>query len=115
MNYELKLTNQAREDLLRLLVLEPECDAALPLIARVFPGKTHSDIIGSAAMATTSAELSSAIRRCEVEMAAKREAASCDSPPPSSERDLCDLFTQLGLVKREEGERRRLTHHRGLK
>jgi tetratricopeptide (TPR) repeat protein len=98
--YELKMTGATRQDLLQLLVLEPECDAALPLIARVFPGKTRSDLLDSCAMATTSTGISATSDGNCGEFVNKRESLA-----EKRQRELEELFLQLGLVEGERGER----------
>ena len=101
--YELKMTGETRQDLLQLLILEPECDAALPLIARVFPGKTRSDLLDSCAMATTSTGISATSDGSCGEFASKQESL-CDILAKRRRRELEELFLQLGLVEGERGE-----------
>ena len=90
--YELKMTEETRQDLLQLLVLEPECDAALPLIARVFPGKTRSDLLNSCGtMATTSV---TSVPNRDDEVVSLRESLTA-----KRQLELEELFLQLGLVE----------------
>ena len=105
--HELKSTSGVKEDLFRLLILEPECDAAFPLLARVFPGKTRAELLGSPTLAMTSAELSADIERCEREVAVKHEPSKEQSLAQRRERELQELFVGLKLVDGEE-ERERL-------
>ena len=101
--YEMKMIDETKEDLLQLLVLEPECDAALPLIARVFPGKTRSDLVNSPVVAATSAGVS--VQR-EEEVEKERKSLS-DLSLERRQRELEELFVQLGLVGGGEEERGR--------
>jgi hypothetical protein len=92
--YDLQQTDQAKEDLFRVLILEPDCDACLPLIARVFPGKKQSDLLNSTEFAAMSTQLMRSVdgleRTAEVTIAP-------ESIAEKAERELRELFIQLGI------------------
>ena len=107
---QLQQNDEAREDLLRVLVLEPECDGCLPLIARVFPGKNQSDLLSSPELAAVSTELRSRVRQSLGKSGRESELSSDESERmrrkegTQRERELQELFSQLRLKTSEEGD-----------
>ena len=105
---QLQQNDEAREDLLRVLVLEPECDGCLPLIARVFPGKNQSDLLSSPELAAVSTELRSRVRQSLGKSGRESELSSDESERmrrkegSQRERELQELFSQLKLKTSEE-------------
>ena len=84
----------AKEDLLRVLVLEPECDGCLPLIARLFPGKEQSDLLTGPTFTASSDKLMQIISEGEKCLADK---ITPESVAQRRERELLELFAKLGL------------------
>ena len=52
-----------KDDIIAALLLHPECEECLSLIARVFPGKTSQELMHSHEASTVSAKLDTEMRR----------------------------------------------------
>lgn len=95
-----QLIGQCRHDLFHVLILEPDCDACLPLIARVFPGKKQSDLLNSPELASISTKLKMSIR--ESKMA--EPVGTSEPPVERREREVKELVHQLGLLTVSEAD-----------
>lgn len=86
-----QLIGQCRHDLFHVLILEPDCDACLPLIARVFPGKNQSDLLSSPELTTISTKLKTSMRE-------SGSVSTSEPPVEKREKEMKELIHQLGLL-----------------
>lgn len=91
--------NGTEDDIITALILNPNCEESLSLIARVFPGKSKDDLISSVKANSVRTNLESEMRR--ISSCCQRQSKNADDiMPPQASKHLATL----GLTFSDDGE-----------
>ena len=85
-----------KDDIIAALLLHPECDACLSLIARVFPGKTAQELMHSHEASTVRTKLDAEMKRVAKLYAPQSDKpSSSDTIPPIASQYLEGIVLKL--------------------
>lgn len=102
-NILLQDTSGVKDDIIAALLLHPECEECLSLIARVFPGKTAQELMHSHEASTVRAKLDTEMKRvAKLYAPASDKPSNLDTIPPIASQYLEGIELKMAELVEEK-------------